>query len=77
MSDAPMTDVSHQDTMATALEVSSPEFTDQDQSAFVGADAIAGKIVGYVLSISFVYTIVTGIGIIWWTWAAVSGGNTP
>ncbi len=36
-------------------------------------DAYAGKILGWILSVFFAYTIVTSIYVAWWTWKSISG----
>jgi len=36
-------------------------------------DVTAGKILGGMLSIFFLYTVISSLGVIWWTWKSVSG----
>ena len=34
-------------------------------------DAYAGKVLGWMLSLLFCYTIITSLYVIWWTWDSI------
>ncbi len=36
-------------------------------------DVSAGKLLGGMLSIFFLYTVISSLGVIWWTWKSVVG----
>ncbi|MBL4885625.1 MAG: hypothetical protein JKY95_13970 [Planctomycetaceae bacterium] len=36
-------------------------------------DVLAGKLLGGVLSLFFMYTVITTFGVMWWTWKSING----
>ncbi len=40
-------------------------------------DVSAGKLLGRMLSLFFMYTVISSLGVIWWTWNSIAGQVQP
>lgn len=51
-------------------ELESPVSPDDPINA---EDIWAGKLLGGMLSLFFLYTVITSLGVMWWTWKSIGG----